>query len=264
VNKPVHVCIRDDLRKRLINGEWVPGERLPSETDLAARYGVARMTVRQAIGALALEGIIVRRQGLGTFAAESHAAGRTDELPRLAGEVRGQGPQVSTRIISAAIERPPSAAQEALGLRESALSVMVRGMRVVDRSPVAVMTSWLPYNRFAGLDKNPSLDGSLYAMLEAHYGVRIVRAREVFTAEAASASDAADLEISPGAPVLLITRTSYDGANRAVIFTLNATRSNYPIETVAEFRPPAARTEVGRVPNPAKRSLTAEVTKARG
>jgi len=237
------MSIREDLRKRLARGEWVPGQRLPSETDLAAQYGVARMTVRQAIGALASDGFIVRRQGIGTFAAEWRAAGRTDELPRLAGTIHGQEYQVNTRIISAAVERPPSAAREALGLRESALSVVVRRVRMVDGSPVAVMTSWLPYYRFAGLDANPLLDGSLQAMLEARYGVRIVRARQVFTAETASGPDATDLQVRPGAPVLVVARTSYDGANRAVIFALNATRCGYPVETVAEFRPPSERRE---------------------
>jgi len=67
MNRPVHISIRDDLRMRLSAGEWAAGERLPSETELAARYGVARMTVRQAIGALASEGAIIRRQGLGTL-----------------------------------------------------------------------------------------------------------------------------------------------------------------------------------------------------
>ena len=241
MNKPAHMSIREDLRKRLARGEWVAGQRLPSETDLAAQYGVARMTARQAIGALASEGLIIRRQGIGTFAAEWHAAGRTDEP----GGIDGQRYQINTRILTAAIERPPSAAREALGLRESALSVVVRRVRMVDRSPVAVMTSWLPYYRFAGLDANPLLDGSLQAMLEARYGVRIVRARQVFTAEAASAMDAANLEVRPGAPVLIVARTSYDSANRAVIFALHATRCSYPIETVAEFRPPSERSEVG-------------------
>jgi GntR family transcriptional regulator len=245
VSKPAHMSIREDLRKRLARGEWVAGQQLPSETVLAAQYGVARMTVRQAIGALASEGFIIRRQGIGTFAAEWHAAGRTDELPPLAGGIDGQGYQINTRILSAAVERPPSAARAALGLRESALSVVVRRVRMVDRSPVAVMTSWLPYYRFAGLDANPLLDGSLQAMLEARYGVQIVRARQVFTAEAAGALDAADLEVKPGAPVLVVARTSYDGANRAVIFALDATRCSYPIETVAEFRPPSERSEVG-------------------
>jgi GntR family transcriptional regulator len=76
MTKPVHVSIRDDLRMRIASGEWAAGGRLPSETDLAARYGVARMTVRQAIGALAGEGVVVRRQGLGTFAAAHPPAGR--------------------------------------------------------------------------------------------------------------------------------------------------------------------------------------------
>jgi DNA-binding FadR family transcriptional regulator len=56
MSRPVHVSIRDDLRMRLVGGEWPAGKRLPSETDLAAQYGVARMTVRQAVGVLASEG----------------------------------------------------------------------------------------------------------------------------------------------------------------------------------------------------------------
>ena len=85
MTKPVHASIRDDLRMRIAGGEWAAGDRLPSETDLAARYGVARMTVRQAIGALAGEGVVVRRQGLGTFAADrppGQAGGRVAELHR--------------------------------------------------------------------------------------------------------------------------------------------------------------------------------------
>ena len=236
MNRPVHISIRDDLRGRLDAGEWGPGQRLPSETELAARYGVARMTIRQAVGALASEGAVVRRQGLGTFATDRRPTRTTDLLMSFTEEMRRQGRQVQTRLINAAIEQPPSAARTALQLGQSAAAVTVRRVRLVDGCPILVQHSWLPYARFAGLDADPLLDGSLYAMLEAHYGVRIVRAKQAFDAEAADESDAMALGLRPHEPVLRITRTTYDSSNLVVEFAISAMRPGYSIETIMERR----------------------------
>jgi GntR family transcriptional regulator len=239
MSRPVHASIRDDLRMRLTSGEWAPGQRLPSETELAAQYGVARMTIRQAVGALASEGAVVRRQGLGTFALDHAPATSTDELLSFTDEMRGQGHEIQTRLLNAAVEQPPPIAREALQLGESAATVMVRRARLVDGCPIVIQSSWLPYARFAGLDANPLLDGSLYAMLETHYGVHIVRTRQVFTAAVGDDSDAALLGLQPDDPVLRIARTTYDSANLVVEFAMSATRCDFPVETVIERRPPA-------------------------
>jgi DNA-binding GntR family transcriptional regulator len=234
MNRPVHMSIRDDLRMRLNAGEWNAGERLPSETELAARYGVARMTVRQAVGALASEGAVVRRQGLGTFAADRRPTRNADLLLSFTEEMRRQGHQVQTKLIAATVEQPPPPAREALRLGQSAAAVTIRRVRLVDARPVVVQHSWLPYARFAGLDANPLLDGSLYAMLEAHYGVRIVRAKQAFAAGAADESDAAALDLRPDEPVLRIARTTYDSSNLVVEYAISAMRPGYSIETVME------------------------------
>jgi GntR family transcriptional regulator len=249
MNRPVHMSIRDDLRMRLDAGEWNAGERLPSETELAARYGVARMTVRQAVGALASEGAVVRRQGLGTFAADRRPTRSADLLLSFTEEMRRQGHQIQTKLIGAAVEQPPSAAREALRLGQSAAAVTVRRVRLVDACPIVVQHSWLPYARFAGLDANPLLNGSLYAMLEAHYGVRIVRAEQAFAAGAADESDAAALELRPDKPVLRIVRTTYDSSNLAVEYAMSAMRPGYSIETVLERGPGSAARQPGRLGN---------------
>ena len=240
MNRPVHMSIRDDLRMRLNAGEWGTGERLPSETELAATYGVARMTVRQAVGALATEGAVVRRQGLGTFAADRRPTRNADLLLSFTEEMKRQGHQVRTKLIGATVEQPPAPAREALRLGQSAAAVTIRRVRLVDACPIVVQNSWLPYARFAGLDANPLLDGSLYAMLEAHYGVRIVRAKQTFAAGAADESDAAALELQPDEPVLRIARTTYDGSNLAVEYAMSAMRPGYSIETVMERRQQSA------------------------
>jgi GntR family transcriptional regulator len=239
MSRPVHMSIRDDLRMRLNAGEWNAGERLPSETELAARYGVARMTVRQAVGALASEGAVVRRQGLGTFAADRRPT-RSADLLSFTEEMRRQGHQVQTKLIAATVEQPPPPAREALRLGQSAAAVTIRRVRLVDACPIVVQHSWLPYARFAGLDANPLLDGSLYAMLETQYGVRIVRAQQAFAAGAADESDAAALKLRPDEPVLRIARTTYDGSNLAVEYAMSAMRPGYSIETVMERGPGSA------------------------
>lgn len=238
MNRPVHVCIRDDLRTRLDAGEWGPGTRLPSETELAARYGVARMTIRQAVGALASEGAIVRRQGLGTFAADRRPTRSTDLLLSFTEEMHRQGLEVETRLISGAVEEPPEDARSALGLGQSAAAVSIRRVRLVDGCPIIVQHSWLPCARFAGLvDADPLLVGSLYAMLEARYGVRITRAKQAFTAAAANEADALALGMDPGEPVLRIVRTTYDSSNLVVEYAMSAMRPGYPIETIMERSP---------------------------
>ena len=236
MNRPVHISIRDDLRMRLSAGEWAAGDRLPSETELAARYGVARMTIRQAIGALASDGAVIRRQGLGTFAADRRPTRTADLLLSFTEEMRRQGRQVETILISAAVEQPPPAAREALRAGPSAAAVAVRRVRLVDGCPIVVQNSWLPYARFAGLDADPLLDGSLYARLEAQYGVRIMRAKQAFTAAAAGEPDGAALGLRPSEPVLRIARTTYDSSNLIIEFAMSAMRPGYSIETIMERR----------------------------
>lgn len=237
MSRPAHISIRDDLRARIDAGEWGPGERLPSETELAARYGVARMTIRQAVGALATEGNVVRRQGLGTFAADRPTRS-AELLLSFTEEMRGQGREVQTRLINAAVEQPPAAARTALLLGQSAAAVTVRRVRLVDGCPVVVQNSWLPCSRFAGLDGDPLLDGSLYAMLETRYGVRIVRAKQAVTAATAGEADASALDLKPDEPVLRIARTTYDSSNLVVEYAMSAMRPGYPIETIMQRRPP--------------------------
>jgi GntR family transcriptional regulator len=192
------------------------------------------MTIRQAIGALASEGVVIRRQGLGTFATDGRPTRTVDLLLSFTEEMRRQGRQVETRLISAAVEQPPPAAREALQLGPSAAVVAVRRVRLVDGCPIVVQNSWLPYARFAGLDADPLLDGSLYAMLETRYGVRIMRARQAFTAAAAGELDGAALGLQPCEPVLRIARTTYDSSNLIIEFAMSAMRPGYPIETVME------------------------------
>jgi len=192
------------------------------------------MTIRQAVEALASTGAVVRRPGLGTFAAEQLPSRCTDELTSFAAAQRAQGRDVRTVLLTAAVGRPAPAAREALRLGESAAAVLIRRSCAVGSSPVLVQASWLPFARFAGLDAEPLLDGSLYAMLEERYGVRIVRAKLRITIAAAGAPDATLLRLRPGDPVLRTARTTYDNSNLAIEYAISAMRPGYPLDIVTE------------------------------
>lgn len=237
MNKPVHLCIRDDLRLRITAGEWRAGARLPSETELAAWYGVARMTVRQAVGALAAEGVLVRRQGLGTFTAAAAQIPRSGYLQSYSEEIRGQGHAIQTSLVKAGTEQPPDAAREALQLGQFAVAIVVRRLRIVDGRPTLFQNSWLPYSRFAGLEAEPLLDGSLYAQLEGHFGTRVIRARQQVSAIAADEDEAAQLGLQLREPILRIARTAYDTSSLAVEYGIGVMRAGCVVESVLERAP---------------------------
>lgn len=208
---------------------------MPSELDLATNYGVARMTVRQAIGALAAEGVIVRRQGLGTFVAEGlPARGIGEGALSYTEDLHSRGREIETRVIRAGVEEPPKEARDALSLALGTLAVTIHRLRHLDGLPILLQRSWLPYALFAGLDSDPQLGPSLYAVLESRYGISISRTRHVFVAASASKSDANWLEIRTGAPVLRVDRVTYDGSNRPIEYGMSAMRSGVPIESVTE------------------------------
>ena len=165
--------------------------------------------------------------------------------------MRQQGHDVQTTLISAMVDQPPPIARDALVLSDSAAAIMVRRVRAVDVILAVLQSSWLPYARFTGLDAAPLLDGSLYAMLEGPYGVRIVRARQIFTAAGVDESDAPLLGLRSQGPVVLrIVRTAYDSSNLPVEFAMSSMRPGYPIETImertAEARAIRTRQRLGR------------------
>src|SRR4051794_5894871 len=97
---PAHKRIRDDLAAEIESGALSARDRLPGESDLAARYGVTRMTVRQALSNLVAEGLLVRRRGVGTFVADNAAQRR--KMSRLTGfseDMRNRGRAIETRML---------------------------------------------------------------------------------------------------------------------------------------------------------------------
>jgi GntR family transcriptional regulator len=206
----VHGQIEDWLADAIAAGRLTPGDRMPTEKDLAAWFGVSRMTLRHALGQLARRGLVTRAVGRhgGTFVA---APKLEQDLTTLAGfseQLRRRGMVAGARVLSAA-ERPAGpAAAAALAIGEHDRVYEVRRIRLADGRPVALEHSLFPAAAFPGLLDGP-LDGSLYEQLEVRYGQRPHRARESLEPVTAGARDAEALQVREGAPLMLVERTAY-------------------------------------------------------
>ena len=214
---PLYQQIKALLMRSLQGAEWRPGEAIPSELELAARYKVSQGTVRKAIDALADENLLVRRQGKGTFVA-THAEETTRfRFLRLMPDA-GEPGAIERRFIDCRRLRAPADAARALGLQPGAAVVRVRRLLSLAGRPVVFDDIWLPGRPFRGLtaERLAAWHGPMYGLFESAFSVRMIRADEKLRAAAADAESAALLGVEVGAPLLAVDRVTYTFADRPV------------------------------------------------
>jgi GntR family transcriptional regulator len=210
---PLYQQIKSLILRSLQAGEWKPGDVIPSEFDLAARYRVSQGTVRKAIDALATDNLVVRRQGKGTFVAthaEAHTQYRFLRLLPDTGDLSTQGP-AERRIIECRRLRASAEVARQLMLRTGDPVLQVKRVLSFAGSPAILEELWLPGGPFKGLTLETLSDdkGPMYALFESQFGVRMVRADEKIKAVGADADAASLLEVLPGSPLLSVERLAY-------------------------------------------------------
>ncbi len=227
---PLYRQIKALMMRSLQHAEWRPGEAIPSEIELAARFKVSQGTVRKAIDELAAENLLVRRQGKGTFVAthaEEHVQFRFLRLTPDSGEVGG----MTRRLIDCKRQRAPAEVARALQLRASDPVIRVRRLLSFRGAPVVLDDIWLPAALFKGLtaERLGSNRGPMYGLFEAEFGVRMIRAEEKIRAVAADGAAAELLALPPGAPLLSVERLSmtYGDAPVELRRGLYSTASHY-------------------------------------
>jgi GntR family transcriptional regulator len=210
---PLYQQIQALILQSLKAGEWKPGEPIPSEMDLAARYRVSQGTVRKAIDELAADNLVVRRQGKGTFVAthaEQNVQYRFLKLVPDSGDIQAEGPAERT-IVDCKRLRATADVARALGLRTGDAVLQVRRVLAYAGVPTILEDLWLPGVPFKGLTAERLRDwrGPMYAMFETEFGVRMVRAEEQIRAVLPDVSQAALLAVTPATPLLSVERIAH-------------------------------------------------------
>ena len=191
-----------------------PGARLPSEFDLVARLGVSRATATQALRDLEQMGLVVRRQGRGTFVADTDRAIRSDRashLPSFSEDLRAAGRTTRERVIAFQSTAAPADVAAALDISVGEPVWQIERTIVSDGEPVVHVKSWLPFTLFEPLNRTQIQNSSLYEQLRTTAGVpaRPTIADEHWSAASAPEETAPLLELARGAPVMRVVRTAY-------------------------------------------------------
>ncbi len=214
---PLYKQIKQLLVDGLEHGEWKPGELIPSEFELAARFQVSQGTVRKAIDELAAEHLLVRRQGKGTFVATHHEPRAQFRFLRIVPD-EGEVMPAQSRFLECRRQRAAADIARNLDLKTGDAVVFIRRLLLFDGAPVVLDDIWLPGAVFKGLtaDRLAEYRGPLYGLFESEFGTRMIRAEERLRAVAADATAAELLRTKPGAPLLLVERVSYTYGERPV------------------------------------------------
>ncbi|WP_151447578.1 GntR family transcriptional regulator [Lacisediminimonas profundi] len=214
---PLYQQIKALITRSLQSGEWKPGELIPSEVELAARYKVSQGTVRKAIDELSAENLVVRRQGKGTFVATHHEARAQFRFLRLMPDT-GEPHPAENRVIEVKRLRAPAEVARLLDLRAGDSVIFIKRVQSFDGVPIILDELWLPGLLFKGLTTERLVEykGPMYGLFETEFGTRMIRATERIRAVAADEAVAGLLGVASGTPLLSVERVSYTYGDKPV------------------------------------------------
>jgi len=209
--------VADGIERGIADGTFAPGEKLPGETEIAETYRVNRHTVRRALATLAERGLVRAERGSGTYVEAPRLAYPLRSRTRFSEIVGAGGHEPRGQLIDASEEVATRELARELGLKTGAALIRIESVRLADRTPLCVSTTWLSAERFPGAGEVFASVRSMTKLL-AHYGVRDYRrASTKITAAIADATDAARLDLALGRPVLVVDATDVDTAGKPLV-----------------------------------------------
>lgn len=210
---PKYYQLKEIIRDMIEKDELEAGQAIPPERELCERYGVSRMTARQALMELVNEGLLYRVQGLGTFVAEEKVRQGTGRLTSFTQDMRERGMEASSKIVEVEREGAGPVVARMLQIEPGQEIVRVKRVRNADGKPMALETSHLLYEVAKGILGVDLSRRSLYEELS-KAGVRAMAAEQGYEAVLVNEEESEHLGVPVGSPALLIERVTFDEAER--------------------------------------------------
>jgi len=218
------------LREKITSGTYGDGERLPTEIELIKEYGVSRITVRQALAALAEDGLIDRKQGRGTYIAERkskhrkftgtiHLTGSLDELIEM-------GMDTPVKVLEMNLVDADQHEAELLQIKIGVPIYRLKRLRLHENKPYSLIINYLPEEIGAKLTMAELSSGALLHVMETKLGLRLHDARQEIRAELADPYVAKLLDVRVGTALLSIERTVYTVERQPVEYVHTLYRSD--------------------------------------
>ena len=204
---PVYYQLKNDLIKKIAKGVWKPGECISSERELCEIYEVSRMTIRQAIGELVQEGILLRKKGKGTFVCEQKV--NQKDMMSFTEMINQSGRKLDTKVIEFEVIDTPDDMQDIFILDKL---YKITRKRIVDDECIAVETVYIPVD-YCGHVNKEMLEGSLYKVLEG-FGYVITNSNSSIVAVNVNDKIRDLLECKKDAPILKMTSKTFTNTDK--------------------------------------------------
>ena len=219
--QPLYEKVKKKITASLVQGEWRPGEAIPSETELANVYDVSQGTVRKAIDELSAESILIRRQGKGTYVATHNEENIQLRFLRLTSNF-GLKEKLDNQLVSFSKEKATNKLAKVLNINPASTIISLKRVLTFNEKPLILDVIKIPAQSFRGLTAEMVVEkkGSMYRMYETDFGVRMLRADEKIRAINANFESASLLNVKENTPLLSVERISYTYDNKPLEWRL--------------------------------------------
>ena len=208
-NEPLYLQLKKILRTAVVNGEYVPGQQIPTEQELMKQYNVSRITVRRAIQELINEKYLIKSQGKGTFVSQTRLSRELVKLKSFTEGCEDNHQVAKSQVLSVTVDKANKHDISRLGVSAEDEVIHITRLRFRDDVPFLIEHSYYPYPQYELL-LHHNLSGSIYAILKEKLGLIPARSEKSVEIAYATAEQAQLLGINKGAALFLMRTVVYD------------------------------------------------------
>ncbi len=222
---PIYLQLREVVRTKIEEGEYLPGTAIPSENELAETYGINRLTVRNGIDALVGEGMLKRVQGKGVYVVGNKIERDLDSLGGFTQTMQEKNVRPLIKILTKTTRKAGDKYSHMFGIRPEDDVHYIKRLCYADNEPISIEEIFIPYDI---IPKLVGIDLSVFSVYEVYdfYGIKLTRAWQTLDLAELEPNDARMLNLETDKSVLLFSCTSYDENERVIEFSRSYTRGD--------------------------------------
>lgn len=222
---PIYLQLREVVRTKIEDGEYLPGTAIPSENELAETYGINRLTVRSAIDTLVNEGMLKRVQGKGVYVVGDKVDRDLETLGGFTQTMRGKNTTPTIKVLIKVLRKAGDEYSHVFGIQPDDELYYIKRICYADNAPISLEEILIPKTVVPKLE---GIDLSVFSIYEVYdfYGIHLKRALQTLDLVSLEPKDARMLGIDSNLAVLLFECTSYDDNERIIEFTRTYTRGD--------------------------------------
>ena len=206
---PLYVQLMEELETSIRNGVYKPGDKIMTEAEMAKEYGVSLITVRKAVGSLMEKGLVVRKQGKGTFVTKPKYSRNIKKLQSFTEMCEQMGVNPGAQVLENRLIMADKKVADRLGIEPGSNVVYISRLRLADGEPVQVEKSYFPL-KYAFLLEEDLNNGSMFECLKEKAGAKVASSEKMIELCRATAEEAALMDVKKGDYLLFVKSTAYD------------------------------------------------------